>query len=114
MHACNAASGNSCSPPMPTHAIVNFGHNLRVTPRHLYTPTTEAEVLAILDRHSDGKVRVVGALHAWSPAIACTDAIMDLRRFDGVEIDRTADGAVWATIGGGCRIKNLLRKLHAL
>jgi FAD/FMN-containing dehydrogenase len=99
---------------MPTHAIVNFGRNVRVAPRHLYTPATEAEVLAILDRHSSGKVRVIGALHAWSPAIECADAIVDLRRFNHVEIERTADGAVWATIGGGCRIKHLLRKLHAL
>jgi hypothetical protein len=99
---------------MPTHTIVNFGRNVRATPRHLYTPTTEAEVLAILDRHAAGKVRVIGALHAWSPAIACTDVIVDLRRFDRIKTERTADGVVWANIGGGCRIKHVLRTLHAL
>lgn len=94
--------------------ITNFGGNIRFTPRHLYTPTTEAEVLAILDRHAHGKIRVVGALHAWSPAVVCDDAIVDMRHFDGVELQRGADGAMWATAGGGCRIKHLLDKLHRL
>jgi hypothetical protein len=94
--------------------IVNFGGNIRFTPRHVYTPNTESEILDILDRHADGKVRVIGALHSWSPAVECTDAIVDMRRFNRVDIERTADGAVWATIGGGCRIKDLLRKLHVL
>jgi FAD/FMN-containing dehydrogenase len=95
-------------------SVVNFGGNVRFTPRHLYAPTTEAEVLAILDRHADGKVRVVGALHSWNPAIACDDAIVDLRHFNAVEVERGADGAVWATVGGGCRIKHLIRKLYSL
>jgi FAD/FMN-containing dehydrogenase len=94
--------------------ITNFGGNLRFTPRHLYTPTTEAEVLAILDRHAQGRIRVVGALHSWSPAVVCNDALIDLKHFDRVDIQRDADGTVWATVGGGCRIKHLLRRLHAL
>jgi FAD/FMN-containing dehydrogenase len=95
-------------------SVTNFGGNLRFTPRHHYTPTTEADVLAILDRHARGKIRVVGALHSWSPAIVSEDALIDLKHFDRVEIQRDADGTVWATVGGGCRIKHLLRKLHAL
>ena len=61
--------------------ITNFGGNLHFTPAHLHAPTTEAGILAILDRHARGKVRVVGALHAWSPAIVCADALVDLQRF---------------------------------
>jgi FAD/FMN-containing dehydrogenase len=95
-------------------AIVNFGGNLRFTPRHFYAPATEAEVLDILNRHAQGKVRVIGALHSWSPAVVCADAIVDLRHFDSVTVERDADGNVWATVGGGCRIKHLLRKLHGL
>src|SRR5438270_13263708 len=99
---------------MPTHSIINFGRNIRVTPRNIYTPATEAEGLAILDRHADGKIRVIGALHSWSPVIACTEAIVDLRRFNQVQIERAADGTVHATVGAGYRIKHLLRNLRAL
>jgi FAD/FMN-containing dehydrogenase len=94
--------------------ITNFGGNIQFTPHHFYAPTTEAEVLAILDRHAHGKVRVVGALHAWSPAVVCEDAIVDMRHLDAVTIERGPDGAMWATVGGGCRIKHLLDKLHRL
>jgi FAD/FMN-containing dehydrogenase len=102
-------------------AITNFGGNVRFKPRHLYAPTTEEEVLAILDRHARGKIRVVGSLHAWSPAVECDDALIDLRHFDSVEIESKTltpnlsaegRGEPIATIGGGCRIKRLLHKLH--
>ena len=94
--------------------ITNFGGNVRFTPQHVYAPTTEAEVLAILDVHANGHVRVGGALHSWNPGIASDDAFIDLRHFDTVTVERTPDGAAWATVGGGCRIKHVLRKLHAL
>jgi hypothetical protein len=103
--------------PEPTQlqqTISNFGGNICFTPRDLYAPATEAEVLEILDRHANGKVRVVGALHSWSPLVVCEDALVDLRHFDRVEVERGNDGAVWATVGGGCRIKDLLRQLHSL
>ena len=94
--------------------VTNFGGNLLFAPRHVYAPATEAEVLAILDRHSQGKIRVFGALHSWSPAVVCADAVIDLKYFKSVTVERGPDGAVWATAGGGCRIKRLLRKLHHL
>jgi FAD/FMN-containing dehydrogenase len=97
-----------------SHPITNFGGNIRFTPRYHYAPVTEAEVLEILDRHARGKVRVVGALHSWSPAIVSEDVLVDLRHFNSVLLQRGTDGTVWATVGGGCRIKHLLRKLHAL
>src|SRR5262245_32838858 len=96
------------------HEIRNFGGNIRFTPRHVYTPTTEQEVLAILDRHADGKVRVLGARHSWSPAVVSADALVDLRRFKSVRVERGADGVVWATVGGGCRISRLLSELDRL
>jgi hypothetical protein len=94
--------------------IVNFGGNVRFTPRHRYAPTTEAEVLAILDRHAHGKIRVVGSLHSWSPAVVSEDALVDLRHLNHVEVQLGTNGAVWVIAGGGCRIKHLLRKLHRL
>ena len=98
----------------PFHVITNFGGNIRFTPRYLYTPTSEAEVLTILDQHAHGKIRVIGALHSWSPAVVCDDAIVDMRHFDSVELHRGADGEMHAIVGGGCRIKHLLDKLHRL
>jgi FAD/FMN-containing dehydrogenase len=92
--------------------ITNFGGNVQFTPRHVYAPRTEDEVLAILDRHANGKVRVGGALHSWSPAVVSDDAFVDMRHFDTVEVAQDKDGTVWATVGGGCRMKHLLRKLH--
>ena len=98
--------------PDSTHPIVNFGGNIRFTPRHLYTPRTEADVLAILDHHALGKVRVMGALHSWNAAMASPDALIDLRHFNRLDVQHDADGVAWATVGGGCRIKHLLQKLH--
>ncbi len=98
----------------PADPLSNFGGNIQFTPRQLHAPSSAEEVLAILDQHAHGKVRVAGALHAWSPAVVCADAIVDLRHFDSVQVEYGSDGAVWATVGGGCRIKHLLRKLHAL
>jgi FAD/FMN-containing dehydrogenase len=92
--------------------VVNFGGNVRFTPARYYVPRDEAEVLAVLDRHAGGTVRVVGALHSWSPVVVSADAVIDLRHFDRVTVERDPDGAVWATVGGGCRVKHLLRKLR--
>ena len=94
-------------------SITNFGGNVAFAPRQHYTPSTEAEVLEILDRHAHGKVRVGGALHSWSPAVVSDDALVDMRRFDGVEFVNTNEGPS-VIAGGGCRIKDLLDKLHAL
>ena len=86
--------------------VSNFGGNIRFTPRNLYAPATEAEVLDILDRHAQGKVPMIGARHSWSPIVVCEDALVDLRHFDRVEVKRRNDGTVWATVGGaaGSRI----------
>lgn len=97
-----------------THAITNFGGNVHFTPAEVYEPHTEDEVLAILNRHAHGKIRVIGSLHSWSPVVQCDGAIVSMRHFDDVRIDREANGDTWATIGAGCPIKVLLRKLHAL
>lgn len=92
--------------------VTNFGGNIRFAPRHHYTPRTEAEVLEILDRHARGTVRVVGARHAWSPAIVSADALIDLRHFKSVRVERAADSTVSVVVGGGCRMKHLLTELH--
>jgi FAD/FMN-containing dehydrogenase len=98
---------------MDGQPVTNFGGNLRFTPRHYYAPKSEAEVLHLLARHAHGKIRVAGARHSWSPAIVTDDVLLDLRHFDRVTVERGSDGEIWATIGGGCRLKHLLCKLHA-
>jgi FAD/FMN-containing dehydrogenase len=107
---------NATATPQPgaeTHAVVNFGGNVRFTPRRYYTPKTEPEVLEILDRHAGEQIRVVGSRHAWSKGIVSRDVIVDLRHIKQVEITEMPGGDVCVTVGGGCRIKCLLDELHA-
>ena len=94
--------------------ITNFGGNIRFTPRYRYAPTSETAVLELLDPHVNGKVCVVGALYSWSRAVVSEDVLVDLRHLDSAAVEKGADGDEWATVGGGCRIKYLLRQLHAL
>jgi FAD/FMN-containing dehydrogenase len=96
-----------------TSHITNFGGNIRFKPRRFYIPTSEDEILRILDNHSNGKIRVGGALHSWNGGILSNEVFVDLRHFNAVNVEYGKAGEVWATAGGGCRIKHLLRKLHA-
>src|SRR5579859_5134761 len=93
-------------------AIVNFGGNVVFTPRQVYTPATEAEVLDILDRHAGGRIRVVASLHSWSEDTVSEDVIVDLRQFDAVAVE-TRDGEIWATVGAGCVLHDALDRLAA-
>jgi FAD/FMN-containing dehydrogenase len=99
--------------PSNTREIINFGGNLRFTPRCCYAPQSEGEVLEILDRHAREQIRVVGSRHAWSEGIVSTDVIIDLCRLSTVEISESAPGEIQATVGGGCQIKHLLGQLQA-
>src|SRR5262245_29572750 len=91
-----------------TREVINFGGNLRFTPRRYYVPQSEGEVLEILDRHAREQIRVVGSRHAWSEGIVSTDVIIDLCRLNTVEVSEPAPGEILATVGGGCQIKRLL------
>ncbi|MFO0964435.1 MAG: FAD-binding protein [Gemmataceae bacterium] len=99
--------GNANAP-----TVTNFGGNVVFTPARHYVPRNEKEVLAILDKHARGKVRVLGARHSWSEALVTEDALVDMRRFRHVRIERDADGTAWATIGGGCTLKRALALLN--
>jgi FAD/FMN-containing dehydrogenase len=67
-----------------TSPISNFGGNIRFTPTYRYAPSTEQEILEILDRHAHGKIRAVGALHAWNAGVVTDDVLVDLRHFSSV------------------------------
>lgn len=66
------------------------------------------EVLRILDEHRTGTVRVIGAGHSWNGGIETSDALLDLRHFRRIRVhsDRRR-----VSVGGGCRIAELLAHL---
>lgn len=88
--------------------IHNFGHNVTWEPGSSYQPSTEQEVLDILDRHAGQKVRAVGSLHSWSDVARCPEVTLDLSRFDQVVVGRDS-----VTAGAGCRLQRLLDEVHA-
>lgn len=90
----------------------NFGENVTFSPRHVYTPRAEGELLAILDRHAGGTVRVAGALHSWSDAVATDDVLIDLRHFDHVAVESDAHGERSVIAGGGCTLERLVAQLR--
>jgi len=87
--------------------VENFGGNLSFRPAHQYTPRSEAEVLEILSRHRGDRIKVVGRLHSWSEAARGDEVLLDLRHLNQVQTHRRAEG-VWAEVGAGCQIKQLL------
>lgn len=88
--------------------IRNFGRNVRFSPRTIYRPSTEADLLEILERHKEGKIRVGGSRHAWSDAIHTDDAFVEMKHFNQVQVD--GDSVI---VGAGCQISWLLVKLNA-
>ncbi len=89
---------------------VNFGGNQRWNTRR-YQPSSEAEVLDILARHSGQTIRVLGSKHSWSNIAADAAVSIDMSRLDGVElIERNGEPVV--RVGAGCRLQDLLDWLH--
>ena len=89
----------------------NFGKNIQLTPKVAYSPSSEQEVLDILDRHRGQRIRVIGRLHSWSKAIETDDVLIDLRQLNQVEAD--SDGNEKSVrVGAGCQISRLLSELQ--
>jgi hypothetical protein len=88
----------------------NFGGNQTWESR-CHQPATEAEVLEILDRNREGRIRAMGSKHSWSDIAACTDVTLDLSRLDEVRLYEK-NGAVLARVGAGCSLQSLLDRLH--
>ncbi|MDE0472956.1 MAG: FAD-binding protein [Gammaproteobacteria bacterium] len=88
--------------------VRNFGGNIHFRPRKRYLPKDEEDVLRILDDHRTGTVRVIGAGHSWNGGIETSDALLDLRRLRRIRVhsDRRR-----VSVGGGCRIAELLAHL---
>lgn len=93
-------------------AVKNFGENVVFHPARTYVPASEEEVLAILDRHAGGTIRVRGSLHSWSPAVATDDVLIDLQSFDRVQVHSDGAGRHWAEVGGGCVLERLVDEVE--
>ena len=91
----------------------NFGDNIQLHPKTHYLPTTEQDVLDILDRHHGERIRCIGRLHSWSRAVECNDVLLDLRHLN--HVNPVADSeALLVSVGAGCQIKHLLAELERL
>jgi FAD/FMN-containing dehydrogenase len=94
-------------------AIVNFGRNVRFSPRIVATPADAAGVLACLDQYRGRNVRAIGRLHSWSEAPCGDDVVLDLRRLDQVQVGVAADGTPYADIQAGCTVDAALAYVGA-
>jgi L-gulonolactone oxidase len=89
----------------------NFGGNQKWYSRP-YRPQTEDELLDILTRHSGETVKAIGSGHSWSDCAADADITLDMTAFATVE-PVTVDGQQMVRVGAGCRLQDLLDRLHA-
>ncbi len=94
-----------------SETITNFGANISFTPRSVYRPKSESEVLDILRAHKRERIRVVGRLHAWSPLVESTEVIISLENLKSVQVAER-DGQCIAVVGAGCQIKRMLGELR--
>src|SRR3954471_4430393 len=92
--------------------LVNFGGNVAFAPRHRYTPSSEAEVLELLDRHAGEVIRVIGSLDSWGGGTLSDAVSLDRRSFDQVAVEARGD-EIWATVGAGCVLTDVLAQLRA-
>jgi len=93
---------------MATHRVSNFGANVCFQPATIIHPTTEDEILQALDHHRDQSIRVVGALHSWSPLVETDGVLLDLSQMATISVNH--DGTV--TVGAACRIETLISALN--
>jgi hypothetical protein len=91
--------------------IANFGGNQRWYAR-CYAPASEAEVLDILTRNVGVTIRVAGSGHSWSDIAANADIALDLSELNSVTPIKT-NGLDLVRVGAGCRLQELLDRLHA-
>jgi hypothetical protein len=91
--------------------IANFGGNQRWYTR-CYAPASEAELLDILTRHTGVTIRVTGSGHSWSDIAANADIALDLSALNSVT-PITTNGLDLVRVGAGCRLQDLLDRLHA-
>jgi hypothetical protein len=92
--------------------ITNFGGNQSWYSR-CYAPASEAEVLDILSRHPGVTIRAVGSGHCWSDVAANSHIVLDMSALNSVTPIK-ANGLDLVRVGAGCRLQDLLDRLHAV
>jgi FAD/FMN-containing dehydrogenase len=96
--------------PDEQRSLKNFGGNQSWTARCL-RPQDERAVLDILRESRQGQLRPLGSGHSWSDVAVSHDIALDMSAFDQVRtIER--DGDIFAEVGAGCRLQDLLDRLH--
>lgn len=96
---------------MADSEVSNFGNNVRFRPASHVWPLNEAELLNVLQSNRTGRIRVMGAKHAWSHGIETDGILLDMRHFSHIRIHER-DGQPFVTVGAGCQIKTLLAALN--
>ncbi|MDQ8731635.1 D-arabinono-1,4-lactone oxidase [Bradyrhizobium sp. LHD-71] len=91
--------------------ITNFGGNQCWLARRL-RPSSEDELLSILERHDGATIRAAGSGHSWSGIVAHADIVLDMSAFNSVALINT-NGQHLVRAGAGCRLQDLLDRLHA-
>jgi len=92
--------------------ITNFGGNQRWYSRR-YQPKSEAEIIEILERHQGSTIRAIGSGHSWSATAANADIALDMSLINSVQ-PITVLGEHLVRVGAGCRLQDLLNRLHAM
>jgi L-gulono-1,4-lactone dehydrogenase len=92
--------------------LTNFGGN-QTWAALCYRPRDEADVLAILARHATGRVRVLGAGHSWSDVAVSSNVTVDMSGLNDVTTIMKG-GETLARVGAGCRLYDVLARLHAM
>ena len=90
--------------------VLNFGRNLRFKPKYIYSPSSRVELIDILQKHNNGKIRVVASKHSWSDLIETEDVLIDMSHFDYIRVQEKNHGTT-VTVGAGCKVKRLLAEL---
>ncbi len=90
----------------------NWSGSARFTPRKIFAPSSEQEILAVIARARSelATLRVVGGGHSFSPLVATNDLLMTLDGYQGLVSADPQSGLV--TLRGGTRlwqIADLLR-----
>lgn len=91
--------------------IANFGGNQQWY-SHCRRPETEGEILEIMQQNPRATIRAVGSGHSWSDVASNTDIVLDMGAFSSVQLV-TENGEQRIRVGAGCRLQDLLDRVHA-
>ena len=92
--------------------VINFGKNIRFKAENYYIPKSEEDILEILQKHKDSKIRVVGCKHSWSDVFKCKHVIVEMSKFNTLKMS-DASTPPTVELGAGIQIKHALKKLHS-